>query len=636
MDSSDKEIQAKGRSQSDEDTCKESPSDDDDVVPRVHNDDTLLSAASEGDDAEAGTGTTQEPTETDARGKVTCLAGYSVMYGAIFVLIATVLILPLVISKEGSENKAPSSTLPLASARPTGGLSLPAPHNEVSSSNAPLTVQASPTPPTNPEGWTKSPTASPTATNTPTTDAPTFSAPTTLAQATVPPIKEGESRLPSSSPSLNPSTRPEPTETPSAPPQPPVPVTVSASAKITPKPTEATPIPSFMPTATPTKKPASSRPSSYPSLEPVDLFSTPLFNYLVVLGTPEELLSDPSTAQGRAFLWLMQPEVEQISVFRVPQRYALVALDFALHDDDDDDDDDQKSDEPNSRVANGEQAAPRRWRTYDKDMCDWEGVTCDSRKEVVAIKWSGQGLRGKLINEISMLQKLQTVDLAQNHITGKIDPFWDLPHLKELFLFENRFSGTVPERPAPEKLDRVYLGKNRLEGGFPLAFTTATGGGPKDLRYLILHHNRFNGTLPERLRLRSLYYLDISDNAFEGSIAGIDWPQMLPALRIMYLENNKFSGELPQDFPQVGGGNVKQLFLQGNNFTGSFPSWGWSDYHLTNMNIAHNNFDEIRDLCGLGVFESGELVELRADCNVCTCDTLCHTCVNKTEEGKPV
>ena len=102
-----------------------------------------------------------------------------------------------------------------------------------------------------------------------------------------------------------------------------------------------------------------------------------------------------------------------------------------------------------------------------------------------------------------------------------------------------------------------------------------------DAGYLILHHNQFNGTLPEELRLRQLFYLDLSNNHFEGSIAHIDWPNLFPSIRVLYLGYNKFSGELPESFPLMGNGHMKLVFLQGNNFTGAFPTKGWSDYHLS-------------------------------------------------------
>lgn len=46
------------------------------------------------------------------------------------------------------------------------------------------------------------------------------------------------------------------------------------------------------------------------------------------------------------------------------------------------------------------------------------------------------------------------------------------------------------------------------------------------------------------------------------------------------------------------------------------------------MNIGNNMFTEkiSKDVCELSVFEEGELVEFVADCDICSCDDLCHTC----------
>lgn len=45
------------------------------------------------------------------------------------------------------------------------------------------------------------------------------------------------------------------------------------------------------------------------------------------------------------------------------------------------------------------------------------------------------------------------------------------------------------------------------------------------------------------------------------------------------------------------------------------------------MNIANNNFDErLKKLCKISVWEEGEMVEMRADCDICNCESLCHTC----------
>lgn len=46
-----------------------------------------------------------------------------------------------------------------------------------------------------------------------------------------------------------------------------------------------------------------------------------------------------------------------------------------------------------------------------------------------------------------------------------------------------------------------------------------------------------------------------------------------------------------------------------------------------NMDISNNSFDKVdKKICKNVVFEEGELVEFRADCGLCECKELCHTC----------
>jgi hypothetical protein len=181
---------------------------------------------------------------------------------------------------------------------------------------------------------------------------------------------------------------------------------------IFPAPTPSTILNPTIPTDSPTTALPTNNPTAAPSSAPVNVYDTPLFQYLMVLGTPEKVLSDPTTPQGQAYIWLMQSQVEQISVFRVPQRYAIVALDFALHSPD-------ISSLTFSDMQNLDETSPK-WRTLDKDVCDWEGVTCDAFAQVIGIKWSSQGLTGSLVREMALLSLLETVDLAQNQITGTV------------------------------------------------------------------------------------------------------------------------------------------------------------------------------------------------------------------------
>ena len=53
------------------------------------------------------------------------------------------------------------------------------------------------------------------------------------------------------------------------------------------------------------------------------------------------------------------------------------------------------------------------------------------------------------------------------------------------------------------------------------------------------------------------------------------------ALRVLYLDHNRLSGQVPDDFGTIGGGRLKQLFMNDNQFTGYFPAKNWNDYFMS-------------------------------------------------------
>ena len=490
---------------------------------------------------------------------------YLVIFAGTFVFIVAAILLPLIfltdLFKGDGGGVALSSSSP--SKPPSGGLPIPTPP---------------PTPTLFPE-----PTLSPTLglTQPPVLPAPTQS-PSTIAQtvpeSTLPPT--GAAPVPTTTPTTMPTrTTVVPTASPTISPtvSPTVMPTVKPTLGPTNDPTRAT---TDVPTSSPTPRPTTATPTALFLLSTtlpttVDLTNTPLFSYLVVLGVPANLLRDSSTPQGKTFLWLMQPNVEQISVFRVPERFVLVALDFALHGT-------NQALNSNSTLQGQQQSTnrndPTSWSQPAADMCTWRGVTCDGYKQVTGVKWSNEGLTGTMIPEIKLLTNLKKVDLAENSISGSLDAFWELPQLTHLYLFKNRFSGSIPERAAPQLLEHVYLGFNQLTGTLPLSVARSSS-----LKYLILHNNSLSGSISEDIRLRQLFYLDLSNNNFVGSLPST-FASMLPQLRIIYLSGNQFSGNLPGDFNQLGNGRMKQLFINSNKFTGEFPG-GWDDYTMSKSSV---------------------------------------------------
>ncbi|XP_077243615.1 uncharacterized protein LOC143884104 [Tasmannia lanceolata] len=203
----------------------------------------------------------------------------------------------------------------------------------------------------------------------------------------------------------------------------------------------------------------------------------------------------------------------------------------------------------------------------------------------------------------SNLQTLQTLDLSFNLLTGFIEPdLAGIPSLTNLILSHNRFSGSIPPFIS-QTLTRFDLKNNNFSGSLPLFFSPS-------LKYLSLSQNRLTGPVDRVLnRLNRLNYLDLSNNRFTGRIPGslFSFPismlqlqrnlftgQIQPLDRVtistvdlsyngllgeisplfssvenLYLNNNKFSGQVPGSFVErLLEAGIQVLYLQHNYLTG--------------------------------------------------------------------
>ena len=422
--------------------------------------------------------------------------------------------------------------------------------------------------------------------------------------------------------------------------------------------------PTIAPTVTPSSKPSlrpSSSPTSSPSLQPS---TSPTFapsdspTLLPTMFSPipkllqkvsGSVIFNSESPQSKAVNWLVQNDnldydpTTQTS--KLHQRYALVALDFAFHGNRDE--------------------SPLNWTDPNVDECLWDGVSCatfDGIPHVRNINWARRNLTGIPLPEFSLFPALENLDLAQNDLQGPLDPFYSLQYLKNLYLFDNRFSGSIKDDITKlDRLERLYLGKNELTG----TLSSGLWQEDKDRRlrkwvsdiakcllfdfltqqllslifchhrhsifhteWLVLHHNHFNGSLPLGMRLGHLRYLDLSHNSFSSTIPS-DSPTRLITMRSLYLGHNSLTGSIPTNFARIGNGWLKQFYANDNQLTGQFPQ-GWDPiYYITNIDIRNNQFtrDMPSSVCSLNVFDRAEMVELRTDCDVCDCKKpLCDNC----------
>lgn len=88
--------------------------------------------------------------------------------------------------------------------------------------------------------------------------------------------------------------------------------------------------------------------------------------------------------------------------------------------------------------------------------------------------------------------------------------------------------------------------------------------------YFNVNRNQMTGTIPANMRLRQMYYMDLGNNKFSGTLPselGTEYVR----LRHLFLDHNEFTGTVPQSYVVAGDGRIQSLTLNDNKFTGDFP-----------------------------------------------------------------
>ncbi|KAE8708859.1 putative LRR receptor-like serine/threonine-protein kinase [Hibiscus syriacus] len=180
---------------------------------------------------------------------------------------------------------------------------------------------------------------------------------------------------------------------------------------------------------------------------------------------------------------------------------------------------------------------------------------------------------------------IYTIRLTEQDLSGVLPrSLAKLPYLKDIVLFRNFLSGTIPREWATMKLEFVSISQNRLSGPVPSYL-----GNIATLRVLSLEDNLFSGTIPPELgKLVNMEIFILNANYLTGEL-----PTALANLVRMKefrISSNNFTGKLPNIFQ-----NWKQLQIleiQAGGFEGPIPS---------NLSLS-NGLVEIRisDLHGEG------------------------------------
>jgi len=213
---------------------------------------------------------------------------------------------------------------------------------------------------------------------------------------------------------------------------------------------------------------------------------------------------------------------------------------------------------------------------------------------------------------IRSCEKLTHLNLYQSELVGKVDSaIWSLSNLEALDLRENNFFN----QKIPTEIGNL---KNLVE--FKNSRANFVGTVPTEicmlqkLKNLEIYGNKLNGEIPDCFsNFKNLSRLDIYGNQLTGTI---EWLATLPALEIVHIGVNDFSGTIPKEL-----GNMNFLAwvdMSENDIVGEVPSSLAALPNLVDLRLGGNALYSIPDeICQSKKINGGQVGD---SCEHILCD----------------
>ena len=168
-------------------------------------------------------------------------------------------------------------------------------------------------------------------------------------------------------------------------------------------------------------------------------------------------------------------------------------------------------------------------------------------KDLEELNLKGNLVTGTIPQEVANLDKLSTIDLTNNQISGLLPQWW------------GSFS-----------LSNILLAQNRLTGVF---FNNIYSPHLQSVREVRLENNKLVGTLDGTtiMQMQKIETISLSQNDISGLIPGFQLGS-LSTLKFLYLDNNELVGPLPSQLAQTGKSSLEELWVQSNSLSGTVPA----------------------------------------------------------------
>ena len=229
----------------------------------------------------------------------------------------------------------------------------------------------------------------------------------------------------------------------------------------------------------------------------------------------------------------------------------------------------------------------------DTPIGQWEGVSLrGTPQRVTWLVLSFKGLDGTIPSELGRLEMLVHLNLRSNDLTGSIPALLgNLSNLTYLNLHSNDLSGGFPDLSRISGLEELYLANNAdyNEDGSKVQDSGLTGGIPTwlndmtDMRELWLWGNSLSGSIPDLSGMTSLKRLKLANNRLMGGVP--EASRLPPNMTWLIIDRNPLGGGVP-DLSSLS--SLRLLWLHSNRLTGAIPTGDMFPTSLNDLNLRDN------------------------------------------------